>query len=234
MSSVEKASIQTLERTIACICEGKAKGGDSYMRLLKRAQRKGNITLFVPWAAPPQQREKADRREALTLEWLFGREGLVPELSRQIDVQTIVMPADSYACRNNFNMPSATAYWSSVKKLISGTTKTVFIPSSYIERQPVVRRLMAEEAYAFEKMNPKTREKVLAAAVKYTGMNDAEAYEQAAEYAMTRAAEARFVDEELGALWISLNWPERDAMCGETPRVYAPVEVRTPWLKQTV
>lgn len=72
----------------------------------------------------------------------------------------------------------------------------------------------------------------MAAASKYTCTTGQAAYEAAGDYTMRRAAEAGYVSGELDALWVSLNYPERDVMCSDTPRLYAPEYARTPWLKE--
>ncbi|CAN5337637.1 hypothetical protein BH09PAT4_BH09PAT4_07400 [soil metagenome] len=141
------------------------------------------------------------------------------------------MPADSYAERNGFNMEKAGAYWQLVQNLFSSQQLVEFVPSSRLEGCKIMDSYRAQNAYALEKLNNGTRQKVVAAAAKYTNLTGSEAYKSAADYAMRRAAEARFVLYDLQALWISLNWPERDAMCGDTPRIYAPAEMRTPWLQ---
>lgn len=212
--------------------EGRPKGGEKLDRLLKYAEQKGELRIFVPWAAPPTGRDWINVPEGETLLWLFGKDGLTKSLGDLVRVEPIVMPADSYAHRNGFDMIRANCYWSSVKKCVSELDEATFLPSSSIEELPVMSRYLAEEAYALERLNPKTANKVMEAAQKYTGASYEDAYESAAEYTMQRAAEGRFVYESLNALWVSLNWPERDAMCEDTPRIYVPESIRTPWLKE--
>ncbi|MGH7241479.1 MAG: hypothetical protein ACREGB_04240 [Candidatus Saccharimonadales bacterium] len=136
--------------------------------------------------------------------------------------------------RNGFDMEAAGSYWRGVQDLFAENLQCRFLPSSRIEAASCLRTYMASEAYALERLNAGTRQKVVEAARKYSAAPDAEAYESAGEYAMYRAAEAKFVTNDLQALWVSLNWPERDVMCGDTPRLYAPESVRTPWLKEEV
>lgn len=73
------------------------------------------------------------------------------------------------------------------------------------------------------------------AASRYSGVIDKrEIYKSAAKYSMLMVAEADYVDQELvDAIWISLNWQERDLMCGDVPRIYIPEQLRAPWLKET-
>jgi hypothetical protein len=221
-----------IEQVINSVCEGRPKGGNGYQQLLTTAAEEAKLRLFIPWAAPADGRRKAEDRERATLSWIYDSGGFVRSLSKIVNTEVTLMPADSYAERNGFNLVHAWKYWDSVTELLWDKTFQL-LPASQIEDSPDGRRLRAEEAYALEKMNPATREKVIAAACKYTRSTETDPYQNAAEYAMARAAESRYVAEALGALWVSLNWPERDAMCN-TPRVYAPEEVRTPWLKTQV
>ena len=220
-----------LAEKISGLCEGKPKGGEQYQNLLKTADSKGVLDIFIPWAAPPSGR-KLNKEDLRTIAYTFGDEGLVNSLSSAVRTRTIVMPADSYAQRNGFDMDKANQYWSDVRETIGQTSvrELIWLPSSVIEQWPSYTKYRATEAYALEKLDPKTREKIVDAASKYNA-DSPDSYESAAEYAMGRAAEGRVV-RDMGALWVSLNWPERDAMCGDTPRIYTPIEVRTPWLKE--
>jgi hypothetical protein len=163
--------------------------------------------------------------------WLLGEKGLIPSLEEAVSTEVLIMPADSYMQRNGFDMKRCQQYWDGVRQQLCGLAVVTFVPSSRLEATPGMSRYQAECAYALEALPDGTRSKVVAAACKYSGLTGYRAYEKAGEYAMCRAAEARFVEQDLQALWVSLNWPERDAMCGDTPRVYAPEAVRTPWLK---
>jgi hypothetical protein len=207
------------------------RAGNVWTAFIDYASQKGKLRLFVPWAAPPDGRAQPGAAENRTAEWLAGDNGLAAKLGGLIAVETVVMPADSYAERNGFDMGKAGAYWQLVQNLFSSQQLVEFVPSSKVEGYRIMDSYMAQDAYALEKLNEGTRQKVVAAAAKYTNLAGIEAYQSAADYAMRRAAEARFVQYDLQALWISLNWPERDAMCGDTPRVYAPAEMRTPWLQ---
>lgn len=184
----------------------------------------------MPWAAPPDGRIELGA-EVSTIEWLMGKQGLASKLGQLIAVETIVMPADSYVRRNGFDMQNVAAYWQRVQAQLLSRSEVVFVESSRIEACGIMKQYMAQESYALERLNPGTQQKVIAAAAKYTNQSGEEAYMSAADYAMRRAAEARFVQYDFQALWVSLNWPERDAMCGATPRVYVPEELRTPWLQ---
>lgn len=195
------------------------------------AARKGTLRLFIPWAAPPSGRTDVTSAEISTVEWLLGEKGLAVRLGEIVCTESIVMLADSYARRNNYDMQKAKEYWQDVKRLTADEARVTFIRSSDIEKSPGFVYYLAEEAYALEKVVYGNRVKIIDAATKYTGLTGDEAYQSAAEYAMQRAAEARFVVQDLQALWISLNWPERDAMCDDSPRVYVPEKVRTPWLR---
>ncbi len=220
-----------LSGTIAETIQDKPKGGEQYVRTIDRALQKGILDLFVPWAAPPNGRSMAGS-EQRSIEWLLGENGLIQKIGGVVKTRLIVMPADSYVKRNGFDMEAANSYWDEVALSLSEKKKKDFfwLPSSEIEELPSYSQYCAEEAYALEAIEPKTRVKILEAAEKYAS-NSADAYEAAGEYAMRRAAEARVV-KDMGAIWVSLNWPERDIMCGDTPRVYVPERVRTPWLKE--
>jgi hypothetical protein len=210
----------------------KMKGGEKTLLLLERAQVKGRLRLFLPWAAPADGRSAVGKEDVKTIEWLFSSNGLINMFSNNIGRTDVIwMPADSYARRNGFNMEQATRYWSNIRSTIENFRNVISVPASVIEDQPVMSSLSARSAYALEKLRRGTEQKVTTSARKYGDSSSSSTYELAGEYAMRRAAEALFVEEELGALWVSLNWPERDAMCGSTPRLYVPEEIRAPWLK---
>ncbi len=208
------------------------KGGTTLLTLLERAERKQQLNFFVPWAAPPNGRTTPQDAEYRAIDWIGGESGLLATTAKFVgNVSLLVMPADSYAWRNNFDRGAAETYWQNIAAALQEVTTVTFIPSSTIEAAPRQQQLMAEEAYALERLQDSTREKVLTAAGRYSGAPAVDVYNKAGEYCMARAAEARFVVEELDALWVSLNWPERDAMCGASPRLYGPEYIRTPWLQ---
>lgn len=224
-----------LASAIADITQDKPKGGARLEALLERAEQKETLRIFVPWAAPSTGRQEAKSQESATIDWLFGEGGLARTIGKYIaQLEVVVMPADSYARRNGFCMTSARSYWSNVRRLMTSYTEVFFLPSSQIEAQPVMSALRAQESYALERLGSGTAQKIVQSAAKYSGLSNETAYEMAAEYSMFRAAEARFVEENLQALWVSLNWPERDSMCGNTPRIYIPEDIRAPWLKETI
>jgi hypothetical protein len=215
--------------------EDRPKGGDRLLSLLESAERKDEIRLFIPWAAPPNGRTEVGESELGTIRWLIGKDGIASTIGQFVNnISVIVMPADSYMRRNNYFMPGAQRYWQNTVNTMRTCAPVTLLPSSVIGRQPIMAQYMAEEAYAFERLDTKTAGKVLASAQRYTNSNGLEAYQQAAQYCMARAAEARFVSEDLNALWISCNWQERDVMCSDAPRVYIPEPLRTPWLKETI
>lgn len=222
-----------LLEVVRSVANGKPKGGDRLLQLLDRAAETRSLGLFVPWAAPPNGRTTLGR-EYETLGWIAA---VAEKLGSLATVSTTFMPADSYAARNNFDMARASAYWETAmeaaRNVVGGAVRV--LPASAIEADPRYEAYMARQSYAFERLLEPQRAKVMASAAKYAGAVSREAaYESAADYVMRRAAEADWVSAELGTLWISLNYPERDCMCGDTPRVYAPEQVRTPWLKEAV
>ena len=211
----------------------KPKGGNTLLSLLSRAESKQELRLFVPWAVPPSGRSELLTYDTRAIDWLAGEGGLLSTISKFVDQpQLIIMPADSYAKRNGFDMTRANQYWRNIRGYLTTYVPATFILASQMEAIPAMTQLQAEEAYALESLAPKTAAKVLTAAERYSSAQDSsEVYIKAGEYCMARAAEARFVTEVLDALWLSYNWPERDAMCGDSPRLYAPEIVRTPWLQ---
>lgn len=209
----------------------KPKGGEKLAGKIGNAVMKGGIDIFIPWAAPANGRTEIGSPELQTIEWLFDSNGLKERLKKFFDVNSLVMFADTYALRNNFDITKAKMYWRNVSDLIGSTDQNYFTATSVLEDSRMVQ-LRAREAYAFERLEPKQQEKILEAAEKYSSKSDYdEVYEAAAEYSMLRAAEAAYVNEAMDAVWVSLNWPERDIMCGDVPRLYIPEELRAPWLK---
>ena len=221
-----------LSETVRSVAEGKPKGGARLDALLNQATRTERLQLFIPWAAPPGGRTKLTY-ETETLDWLTT---IVAKLGSLVTIQATLMPADSYAARNGYDMTQAEYYWTAVAEAAAerlGDTASVrVLPASAIEDAPTYADYLACRSYVFESLPQQQQAKIVAAASKYTGTAGQAAYESAADYAMRRAAEADYVSNELSALWISLNYPERDVMCGDTPRFYAPEAVRTPWLKE--
>lgn len=209
------------------------RGGEKTAKFMGRVEQKQRLRLFVPWAAPASGRDALGEADRRTIDWLFAADGLV-DIAGQCAVQTevILMPADSYAARNGFNMERAQLYWEAVAKEVEQYLTPLLLPASTIEQQPIMRRYMARRAYALEQLPPQTSKKVIAAAMKYADIDPSGAREAAGQYAMIRAAEADYVEVDLNALWVSLNVPERDMMCADGPRLYVPDSMRTPWLKE--
>lgn len=197
--------------------DGKPKGGTRLETLIGRAEQAGRLTLFVPWAAPVGGRAELSR-EPETIAWLADTAQVFGAV---VLVRLVMMPADSYAERNGFDMSRSGRYWKTVevaaRAALAGAAEFVQLAASVVERQPEYQTYLAKNAYALERLNPKTAAKIIEAASRYAGLSSQAAYEDAGRYAMTRAAEADYASNELGALWVSLNYPERDAMCGDTP-----------------
>lgn len=209
------------------------RGGERALSLMRRAEQKQILRLFFAWAAPASGRDALGSSERRTIDWLFATDGLVSIPGKyEVAVEAVLMPADTYAARNGFDMTRANRYWRRVAKEVGQYISPVVMPASVIETQPGMQEYMATRAYALEKLDRKTREKICQAACKYTAADKKSAYEAAGEYAMFRAAEADYVDNDLNALWVSLNVPERDSMCAPGPRLYVPESVRTPWLQE--
>lgn len=223
----KSTSIDTLLRTISPV---KPKGQQRYSQLLERAAENDQLTLFVPWAAPPTGRTELGQSERKTLQWLLDAAAKIGEV---VTTNTILMPADAYAARNGFNLVRAQTYWGNVIAITERQGFTT-LPTTEIEEDPAYATYLARQSYAFEKLPDVQQAKIMKSAQKYSGSPGDNIYESAADYSMRRAAEAEYVDKELGVLWISLNYPERDVMCGEAPRIYAPEDVRTPWLREDI
>lgn len=220
-------------QAIAGATQNKLRGGQRTEALLQRAEEKGELRVFVPWAAPPCGRAEPGEAEAKTIDWLFGESSLYTAVAKYVErPRFIIMPADSYAKRNGLDMKCADEYWSVVACVIADYVSVTWMPASQIETQPIMQSYRAEQSYALDKIDQTTARKIISAAEKYSMPTRADVYSAAAQYSMYRAAEAQYVEQDLGALWVSLNWPERDSMCGETPRAYAPEQFRTPWLKE--
>ena len=206
-------------------------GGDKFRARIVDFLLSGSGRIFVPWAAPPSGRTQATSFETATIDWLFGSNGVVDRLSKFFDIETILMPADTYVERNGFDMQNVRQYWQNVGGLITcSTVRTA--PTSELENDGL-QEYVARAAYTFESLDPQQQAKIAQSAQKYASTTSpAEARESAAVYTMLRAGEARFVDEQLDALWISLNYPERDIMAADVPRAYAPECMRVPWLRE--
>lgn len=238
MSETINKKVQQLQSELRLITGYKPCGAENCTKRLKELAEYNVWRLFIPWAAPPSEREMTTERDKDTLSWLFGTDGLIPKLSKVMPVECIVMFADIYAERNGISMDNANQYWKAIETELTGVPGVEFVRTSQFD-VATMDRLKAEESYAFERLLqkygtiPKTAvSKILQAAIKYgQSDNDQEIYESAAEYTMLRSAEGRYVDENLGALWVSLNWPERDVMCQNVPRLYIPQGLRAPWLK---
>lgn len=209
----------------------KPKGGQDLQQKFGRFLAEDNIRLFVPWAATADGRTELSGSDRQTLDWLFTEGGLMDRISKFGNATCLMMFADTYARRNAFDMDAASEYWANVSSYVPPDQAASFTATSVLE-DAQMETLKAQKSYAFEQLDPEQRRKILEAAAKYSGAeNEAEIYESAAQYSMLRAAEAAYVDTELDAAWVSLNWPERDIMCGDTPRVYVPESIRAPWLK---
>lgn len=220
-----------IKAEIEAFTDYQPKGGDRLQRLLDGFVQREEVRLFVPWAIASNGRTELNTRDTRTLDWLFGDSGLGSRLSRFGEVSWRVMFADAYALRNGADISVANAYWTCVSETLGGVAKVEFVNSSDLERDPKMKQLQAENAYALEKLRPSTRDKVVNAAGKYgSGEDGTDGYSEAARYAMFRSAEADYVECVLGELWVSMNWPDRDAMCADAPRMYVPEDVRAPWL----
>lgn len=209
-------------------------GGEDFLRRLGQMTLDGNINLFIPWAATSSGRTELIGTERNTLKWLFGYDGLRTRLQKFGDVNCLVMLADIYAERNGFDMYNAESYWMNVREYAEDLAPVEVTRTSAFDGQ-AMRTAVARNSYAFESLSEQQQTKILSSAARYSGLSEPQAvYESAAEYCMLRAGEAEYVSSELGTLWVSLNWPERDIMCRETPRMYVPEALRAPWLKDTV
>jgi hypothetical protein len=226
--SPQEAVYEEIKNFTGC----KPKGGDRLQQKLSQLITDNSLRLFIPWAANMDGRTTLSAADRLTIDWLFDSNGLVQRISKFGKVSCMLMFADTYAMRNGFDMDSANEYWTNISASISEAAIVSFTATSLLEDAEMMF-LRAKNAYAFERLIPAQRSKILLAAAKYSGIVDEyEVYESAAEYSMLRAAEADYVDKQLDALWVSLNWPERDIMCGDVPRIYAPETLRAPWLKE--
>ena len=219
---------QQLRRGIRSVTGFKAKGGERFDSIIEGFRIDGGSRLFIPWAAPADGREAVGSPEKDTVGWL-GEE--LPQIFGSIGrITTRVMFADRYAEMNGFDMELANRYYDQVRELWqnlvsqSGITLEFTRASQVIEGEP-------DLDLGRDKLNdlkPELREKILKAARKYGGEVDGET--AAARYCAMRFTEAQSVADE-GQLWVSLNWPERDAMTGDAPRMYVPGGARTPWSK---
>lgn len=208
-------------------------GGERLQQKLRQGVEGDSFRLFVPWAAYSGGRIEPTLSDRMTLDWLFEPGGLVERIGKFGKTTCLMMFADTYVSRNGFDMDMVTEYWANISASVSENADITFTTTSLLE-DAQMERLRAKNAYAFEKLEPGQRRKILQAASRYSGATgEREIYESAAEYNMLRAAEAEYVDQELDAIWVSLNWQERDLMCGNAPRIYIPEQLRAPWLKET-
>lgn len=208
----------------------KPKGGDQLLDMLNKFQNEGEVRLFIPWAASRGGRP-FNQIDQSTIDGIV--EAIIGPISSLGNVKALVMFANTYATANGFDLNTAGRYWAEVSDSFTQSLgANVQFTASSLLSGPKMDKLLAEEAYAFEKMPNGTGNKVLGAAERYTPPDSPESpIEAARRYAMWRAAEARYV-KELSALWVSPNFPERDSMCGEAPRLYLPEDIRAPWLKK--
>lgn len=207
-------------------------GGERYQERKSTFNKVKEARLFLPWAAPADGRTELRDPEVHTLQWLFGENSLTGTLEELFGVVSyMVMFADEYAQENGFDMNAARIYWSNVREAVPSSVDASYTSTTELNDQQMLD-LRLKNAYALEKLDPIYQTRILSAAKKYSGgESEIDTYQAAAQYCMRRAAEAEYVDEQLDALWVSLNWPERDIMCGNVPRLYVPTDIRTPWLK---
>ena len=208
-------------------------GGARLQNKLRRGVENDSLRLFIPWAAYSGGRTEPTASDRMTLDWLFEPGGFVERVSKFGKTVCLMMFADTYVRRNGFDMGEVKEYWAGISASISDAANVTFTTTSLLEDSRM-EYFRAKNAYAFERLDLGQQRKILQAASRYSGATDElEVYESAAEYSMLRAAEAEYVDQELDAIWVSLNWQERDLMCGDVPRVYVPEKLRAPWLKET-
>lgn len=214
------------------LTKNKPKGGERFLVAAQQATETKEFRLFVPWAAPPSGRTELAQADRAAIDWLSSPNGLVGRIATYGEVSCTVMFADVYMERNKFDMNRAWRYWQQISGYLDRTLDVEYITTSSIEDNRM-RQLRAQKAYALEELGEPQKEKIIRSAAKYSSLTDTSLiYESAAEYTMLRAAEAEYVALELNAFWVSLNWPDRDIMCRDVPRIYVPEELRAPWLKE--
>lgn len=229
MSEVTEPNVGSLRKNIRQVTGFKPKGGERLDPILESFIRNGESRLFVPWAAPADGRVTIGPEES-TVQCTVAAMQRIFENCGSLVFR--VMFADKYARRNGFDTVKANEYYDKIRglwedNLPSGAKVDFTSASDMLAGEPNPERGFL----ILESLDTKQRAKIIEAAKKYSPGDDPA--EATAEYCDLRNEEAQRVARE-GLLWVSLNWPERDAMTGSAPRVYVPESVRTPWLKELI
>lgn len=227
----------TLRRKINAVARSSGMerpGGEAFGAIIDRAVRNRQLTLFVPWAAPPsggKGESSSLDAESRTIDWLTG---VCESLGDLISTKLVVMFADTYADRNGYSREQTGEYFRTVQDMLAVTSAdTTVVSASQIENDPFYQGYLAQEAYGLASLSPAAQETVVGNAARYQGLEGPDAYGSAADYVARRRAEARWVAEQLGALTITLNGSNGNAALEglDVPMASSPISLRTPWLR---